>query len=678
MPSPLLLGVVVVLIPLLLGALLTPPADYKHDHATRKIVLDTFELGAARYPPLVAGINGGLRLLPTPWLQWLLPLDLPSLLSAARRKVASEDGVDLADLAWFNASKVRGLAGLELLVLDLEDLSRADLPPSLYSIARSHGGGGNHADDDADAADDACAANAADDGREADSACAAASNAGTAAGADANDAIEANDADAAADAAAVRAADNETRQGGTTGLPRMNMLSPLGRFMAQQQLVAALATQAKLALFSRSTAFAGSARPESPSRPSPPSPSPSSPTPLPPIPSPIIIVGPPRTGTTFLHLALARHPDVAFLPYFEALDPVAPPSVAAGDIGVRGKDARVMRTDVAMWIIEWLRPLIGGMHTMGAEVPFEDMQLSGHCFSSMLFEASFGDIPRYSHWYREADQTFGYECIREMLAVIDRQRGRGDDGDAGERDGDGVGPGGGDEETYDGDGGGGGGGGGDGDGQPQQQQQHQPQQQRRRRWVLKTPQHTIQIKAIKEVFPDAVVVLTSRNPLHILRSLLPMTAYTLGVQSDAVDLKRYGRTWWGRLQELIQAQARDGLRLFPDAIVAPFDTRIDTRIGTVVAAAEGEAVKGFMGDVDVTMALLHRILTAAGCRTDEASMETVVRFVEGEFAGGGEGGDGGGGGGGGEKRKGRFRFAYELEETFGLREEDITVRTNIA
>jgi hypothetical protein len=626
MPSPLLLGVVVVLVPLLLGALLTPPADYKHDHATLKIVLDISELGAARYPPLVAGINGGLRLLPTSWLQWLLPLDLPSLLSAARRKVASEDGVDLADLAWFNASTVRGLAGLELLVLDLEDLSRADLPPSLYSIARSRGGG-HHAD----AADDACTANAVDDGREADSACAAASNAGTAAGADANEAIEANDADAAA--------------------VRMNMLSPLGRFMAQQQLVAALATQAKLALFSRSTAFGGSARPESPSPP----------TPLPPIPSPIIIVGPPRTGTTFLHLALAKHPDVAFLPYFEALDPVAPPSVAAGDIGVRGKDARVMRTDVAMWIIEWLRPLIGGMHTMGAEVPFEDMQLSGHCFSSMLFEASLGDLPRYSHWYRAADQTFGYECIREMLAVIDRQRGRGGDGDAGERDGDGVGSGGGDEETHDGDGGGGGGG--------------QPQQQRRRRWVLKTPQHTIQIRAIKEVFPDAVVVLTSRDPLHILRSLLPLTAYTLGVQSDAVDLKRYGRTWWGRLQELIQAQARDGLRLFPDAIVAPFDTRIDTRTRTEAAASEGEAVKGFMGDVNVTMLLLHRILTAAGCRTDVASMETVVRFVEGEFAGGGEGGDGGGGGG---KRKGRFRFAYELEETFGLREEDITVRTNIS
>lgn len=48
---------------------------------------------------------------------------------------------------------------------------------------------------------------------------------------------------------------------------------------------------------------------------------------------PIIIVGPPRTGTTFLHRALSRHPDMRFLPYFEALETVAPSTLAPGDIG---------------------------------------------------------------------------------------------------------------------------------------------------------------------------------------------------------------------------------------------------------------------------------------------------------------------------------------------------------
>ena len=41
---------------------------------------------------------------------------------------------------------------------------------------------------------------------------------------------------------------------------------------------------------------------------------------------PIIIVGPPRTGTTFLHRAIARHPQVQYLPYFEALETIAQPS----------------------------------------------------------------------------------------------------------------------------------------------------------------------------------------------------------------------------------------------------------------------------------------------------------------------------------------------------------------
>ena len=48
---------------------------------------------------------------------------------------------------------------------------------------------------------------------------------------------------------------------------------------------------------------------------------------------PIIIVGAPRTGTTFLHRALSTHPQTKYLPYFEALDTMAPSTLSYEDIG---------------------------------------------------------------------------------------------------------------------------------------------------------------------------------------------------------------------------------------------------------------------------------------------------------------------------------------------------------
>ena len=52
---------------------------------------------------------------------------------------------------------------------------------------------------------------------------------------------------------------------------------------------------------------------------------------------PIIIVGAPRTGTTFLHRALSTHPQTKYLPYFEALDTMAPSTLSSEDIGKYSK-----------------------------------------------------------------------------------------------------------------------------------------------------------------------------------------------------------------------------------------------------------------------------------------------------------------------------------------------------
>ena len=187
------------------------------------------------------------------------------------------------------------------------------------------------------------------------------------------------------------------------------------------------------------------------------------------------------------------------------------------------------------------------------------MQLSAHCFSSQLWEASVGYTPTYSRWYRSRDQEFGYRCIKIFLKLIDFQRGI--------------------------------------------------TTSATRRWVLKTPQHSAHIPAIKAVFPDAVVVLTSRNPVNILRSLLPLLSYALGVQNDAVDLHPFGAAWVERLHAMMTSQKKNAA-LFPHAIQTAFET--------------------FTSSADATMQLVVDICEQAGLSTTEETLRPIREFVQSE------------------------------------------------
>lgn len=126
-------------------------------------------------------------------------------------------------------------------------------------------------------------------------------------------------------------------------------LSAFGRFATQQQVINALANQMLLTAFLDDDVAGDAIRARK-------------------ILKPVIIVGPPRTGTTFLHRALAMHPEVRFLPYYEALESVAPPSLAGDKIGVGEHDNRVGNTDEAMGAIHLLRPLFDRMMVMGTFV----------------------------------------------------------------------------------------------------------------------------------------------------------------------------------------------------------------------------------------------------------------------------------------------------------------------
>ena len=45
------------------------------------------------------------------------------------------------------------------------------------------------------------------------------------------------------------------------------------------------------------------------------------------------------------------------------------------------------------------------------------------------------------------------------------------------------------------------------------------------RWVLKCPQHLEQLPVLQQVFPDATVVITHRDPVAVIQSAVTMLAY---------------------------------------------------------------------------------------------------------------------------------------------------------
>jgi hypothetical protein len=61
------------------------------------------------------------------------------------------------------------------------------------------------------------------------------------------------------------------------------------------------------------------------------------------------------------------------------------------------------------------------------------------------------------------------------------------------------------------------------------------------RWVLKSPVHLHSLPTVLAVYPDALVVVTHRDPLMVLGSATSLVANLRWVHSDTVDFAAIGR-----------------------------------------------------------------------------------------------------------------------------------------
>jgi len=228
---------------------------------------------------------------------------------------------------------------------------------------------------------------------------------------------------------------------------------------------------------------------------------------------PIIIAGLPRTGTTHLHNLMAQDPALRHIPYWESLEPFPPPVRNSGKPGL---DTRRKDCEQALKFVDYIMPLFASMHEMTVDGPHEEMQLLAIHFSTMLFETMYL-IPGYRDWYKATDHTEAYRYVKRVLQAMQWQ-------------------------------------GGD-----------------RKRWVLKSPQHLEQFGPLLNVFPDACLVQTHRDPVRITTSVCTMMAYAQRMNARKVEARAVGRYWIDRTEDLLRASVEQ-------RSLIPYKQALDVRL----------------------------------------------------------------------------------------------------
>jgi hypothetical protein len=151
------------------------------------------------------------------------------------------------------------------------------------------------------------------------------------------------------------------------------------------------------------------------------------------------------------------------------------------------------------------------------------------------------------------------------------------------------------------------------------------------RWVLKTPQHLEQLSPLLDVFPDATIAFTLRDPVAVLQSAITMLAYGDRLRRKRIDADELASYWVDRVERLLRAAVRD-------AHLIPPDQRVDVEFGE------------FMAD-DLGMA--GRILRVAGLELTEEARTQLSAYLAGNPRG----------------KEGRV--VYDLRNDFGLEPGDL-------
>jgi hypothetical protein len=180
--------------------------------------------------------------------------------------------------------------------------------------------------------------------------------------------------------------------------------------------------------------------------------------------APIIIIGPHRSGTTRMHRMMATDTRLQHLQTWEGFNPA--PRLGQPDLG------RAARYGEVNGFLTAAQPMYPGAftgHPMHADWAEEEMLLLNHSFCSFSVLGNYA-IPEYYKWFIDYDKTSAYRYMADLMKLISWSRGDAED----------------------------------------------------KRWVLKNPQHMLDLDILLKVFPDAKLVFTHRDPLKTVASIMSL------------------------------------------------------------------------------------------------------------------------------------------------------------
>jgi hypothetical protein len=201
--------------------------------------------------------------------------------------------------------------------------------------------------------------------------------------------------------------------------------------------------------------------------------------------APIVIVGPHRSGTTRLQHLLATDSRLQHLTTWEGLNPAPRRTLPDQGLSVRRDEIESMLAGA-----EEAYPGAASAHPMNADWPEEEMLLLNHSFCSFSLIGAY-QVPGYYRWFRDADKSFAYRYMADLMKLISWSR---------------------------------------------QVPENKP-------WILKNPQHMLDLDILLQVFPDAKLVFTHRDPIKTVGSIMSLV-WHYGVQHTDLPCRARVRDVW--------------------------------------------------------------------------------------------------------------------------------------
>ena len=239
---------------------------------------------------------------------------------------------------------------------------------------------------------------------------------------------------------------------------------------------------------------------------------------------PVFIIGMPRTGTTILHALMHEDPAHRSPLAWECLLPYPIPKP---DTFLDNDQVNSVKKDFDQ--LFKLVPDFQKKHHMAVDSPQECLSINALDFNSFQTSAQFY-VPSYMDWF--ANQANRLETMQFHKRFLQYLQSGGVKAD---------------------------------------------------RWLLKTPVHLMRLDELFEVYPDAKIVMTHRQPTKIVTSVASLLSSVRSLYSDHEDPVRTGHeqleTWSLYFERFLES--RKNLNKEDQFIDLRFDDFADDQIGTV-------------------------------------------------------------------------------------------------